>query len=65
MNLPDAVPPHLAPYAPEVSAARQRAYLTHLQPTLNAPGHPIRQHLLRLTAVSPGLLAIIKPEGRV
>ena len=32
---------------------------------LNAPSHPIRNSLLRLTAASPDLLAIIKQEGRV
>ena len=33
--------------------------------SLNAPSHPIRNRLLRLTADSPDLLAIIKQEGRV
>jgi len=33
--------------------------------TLNAPSHPIRHRLLRLTADSPALLAIIKQEGKV
>ena len=46
-------------------AAQQRDFLTHLHPTLNAPSHPIRNRLLRLTAASPDLLAIIKQEGRV
>ena len=32
---------------------------------MNALGHPIRNHLLRLTADSPDLLAIIKAEGKV
>ena len=61
----DTVAPHLAAYAPEASAAQQRDYLTHLHQTLNAPSHPIRNRLLRLTAVSPDLLAIIKQEGKV
>lgn len=61
----DTVAPHLAAYAPEASAAQQRDYLTHLHQTLNAPSHPIRNRLLRLTADSPDLLAIIKAEGRV
>ena len=59
------VAPHLAAYAPEASAVQQRDFLTHLHQTLNAPGHPIRNRLLRLTADSPDLLAIIKQEGRV
>ena len=61
----DYVAPHLAAYAPEASAARQRDFLTHLHQTLNAPSHPIRNRLLRLTADSPDLLAVIKREGRV
>jgi len=61
----DTVAPHLAAYAPEASAAQQRDFLTHLHQTLNAPSHPIRNRLLRLTADSPDLLAIIKEEGAV
>ena len=56
----DTVSPHLAAYAPEASAAQQLDFLTHLHATLNAPSHPIRNRLLRLTADSPDLLAIIK-----
>ena len=56
----DTVAPHLAAYAPEASAAQQRYYLTHLHQGLNAPSR-----LLRLTAASPDLLAIIKAEGKV
>ena len=61
----DTVASHLAAYAPEASATQQRDYLTYLHQTLNAPSHPIRNRLLRLTADSPDLLAIIKQEGRV
>jgi hypothetical protein len=56
------VAPHLAAYAPEPSAARQRDTLTHLHQTLNAPS---RNSLLRLTAASPDLLADMKSESRV
>ena len=49
----DTVAPHLAAYAPEASAAQQRDYLTHLHQVLNAPSHPIRNRLLRLTADEP------------
>jgi adenine-specific DNA-methyltransferase len=56
--------PHLAAYAPEGSAAQQRDF-THLHQTLNAPSHAIHNRLLRLTADSPDLLAIIKQEGRL
>ena len=61
----DTLAPHLAAYAPGASAAQQRDFLTHLHQTLNAPSHPIRNRLLRLTADSPDLLAVIKQEGRV
>lgn len=61
----DTVAPHLAAYDPEAPAAQQRDFLAHLHQTLNAPSHPIRNHLLRLTADSPELLAVIKQEGRV
>jgi type I restriction-modification system DNA methylase subunit len=60
----DTVAPHLAAYAPEASAAEQCDFLTHLHQTLNAPSHPIRNRLLRLTADSPDLLAVIKQEGK-
>jgi hypothetical protein len=43
----------------------ERDYLTHLHQTINAPSHAIRNRLLRLTADSPDLLAIIKAEGKV
>ena len=61
----DTLAPHLAAYDPEASAAQQRDSVTHLHETLNAPSHPIRNRLLRLTADSPDLLAVIKQEGRV
>ena len=52
-------------YAPEASEAQQRDFLTHLHQTLNTPSHPIRNRLLRLTADSPDLLAVIKQESRL
>ena len=61
----DTVAPHLAAYPADGGNAQQRDYLTHLHQTLNAPSHPIRNRLHRLTADSPDLLAIIKQEGRV
>ena len=51
-------------YAPAASAAQQRDFLTHLHQVLNAPSHPIRNRLLRITAASPDLLAIIKQGGK-
>ena len=35
----DTVAPHLAAYAPEACAARQRDFFIHLHQTLNAPSH--------------------------
>ena len=61
----DLVAPHLAAYEPAASEAQQRDFLTHLHATLNAPSHAIRNRLIRLTADSPDLLAVIKQEGRV
>jgi len=40
-------------------------HITHLHQTLNAPSHPIRNRLLRLTADSRDLLGVIKQEGKV
>jgi hypothetical protein len=63
----DDLEPHLRAFASsrETSPAQQRDFLTRLHQTLNAPSHPIRNRLLRLTADSPDLLAIIKQEGAV
>ncbi len=61
----DTAAPHLAAYAPEASAAQQRDFLTNLYRTLNAPSHPIRNRLLRISADSPELLGVIKAEGMV
>ena len=40
-------------------------FLADLHRTLNSPSSKIRNRLLRLTADSPDLLAVIKAEGRV
>jgi hypothetical protein len=61
----ETVAPHLAAYDPAASEAKHRDFLTELHATLNAPSHPIRNRLLRLTADSPDLLAVIKSEGKV
>lgn len=61
----DTAAPHLADFDPAASGAEQSNFLTHLYQTLNTPSHPIRNRLLRLTADSPDLLAVIKQEGRV
>ena len=61
----DLVAPHFAAYDPAASEAQQRDFLTHLHATVNAPKHPVRNQLIRLTADSPDLLAVIKREGKV
>ena len=61
----DAMAPRRTAYDPEASAGKQRNFLAHLYQTLDAPNHPIRKRLLRLTTDSPDFLAIIKPEGKV
>ena len=55
----------LAAYDPNASEVQQREFLAHLHRTLNAPSSKIRNRLLRLTADSPDLLAVIKSEGKV
>lgn len=55
--------PHLAAYDRKASVAEQRDFLRELHQTFNAPSHPIRNRLLRLTADSPDLLANIKQAG--
>lgn len=61
----DTVAPHIAAYDPEASEAKQRELLAELHRTLNSPSSKVRNRLLRLTADSPDLLAVIKAEGRV
>lgn len=60
----DELAPHLANYDAKASAEKQREFITNLHRTLNAPASKIRNRLLRLTADSPDLLAVIKAEGR-
>jgi hypothetical protein len=61
----DTIAPLLDSFRADANDVEQRDYLTHLYRTLNEPTHPIRNQLIRLTADSPDLLAIIKEEGRV
>ena len=61
----DELAPHLANYDPKASVEKQREFITQLHRTLNAPASKIRNRLLRLTADSPDLLAVIKTEGKV
>lgn len=61
----DELAPNLETYDPEAPEAEQSAFLEQLVVTLNAPSSKIRNRLLRLTADSPDLLAVIKKEGKV
>jgi hypothetical protein len=65
LHFQDTLASHLTGYKPEACEASQRDFFTHLHQTLNAPSHPIRNCLLRLTTDSPDLLAVIKQEGKV
>lgn len=47
------------------SEKEQLAFLKHFYQTANAPDHPIRNRLLRMTADSPNLLAVIKENVTV
>ena len=47
------------------SEKEQLAFLKHFYQTTNAPDHPIRNRLLRMTADSPDLLAVIKENVTV
>jgi hypothetical protein len=61
----DILVPHLAAYNPNASAAQNHDFLVRLHQTLNAPNHPIRNRLDRITTDSPELLAVIKRDGNV
>ncbi len=52
-------------FDPDASESEQLQFLDHFYQTTNAPDHPIRNRLLRLTADSPDLLAVIKEHGAV
>jgi hypothetical protein len=61
----DDVAPHLGAYDFNRSETQQRDFLNQLYRTLNAPSSKIRNRLLRISADSPDLLAVIKEEGAV
>ena len=60
----DELAPHLADYNPDASELHQRDFIVQLQFKLNAPSSKIRNRLLRISAHSPDLLAVIKEGGR-
>ena len=56
--------PHLARYEAMPSPKKRTEFLEMLYCTLNASDSPIRNRLIRLTADSPNLLAVIKNEAK-
>lgn len=61
----DDLAPHLAVYKLDAPEPQQREFITRLYRTLNEPTSKIRNRLLRISADSPDLLAVIKAEGKV
>jgi adenine-specific DNA-methyltransferase len=61
----DDLGPHLAAYNPDALESQKREFIEQLFRTLNAPMSKIRNRLLRISADSPDLLAVIKAEGSV
>jgi len=61
----DEVATHVAAYDTDDSEEERREFLVHLHATVNAPSSKIRNRLLRLTADSPDLLAVIKGVSKV
>lgn len=53
---------YLSDYNPDASDSQRLQYLNQLSNALNAPSSKIRNRLLRITADSPDLLAVIKKE---
>ena len=61
----DDLSPHLAAYNSDTTESQQREFIKQLHRTLNAPESTIRNRLLRISADSPDLLAVIQREGKV
>lgn len=59
----DDLAPHLAAYKLDAPEPQQREFIAQLYRTLNAPASKIRNRLLRISADSPDLLAVIQGEG--
>jgi type I restriction-modification system DNA methylase subunit len=60
----DDLAPRLAAYDHDATGSQQRDFIRQLYNTLNAPTSEIRNRLLRISADSPNLLAVIKVEGK-
>jgi adenine-specific DNA-methyltransferase len=59
----DELASQLATYNPDAPESQKRDFIRQLYNTLNAPTSKIRNRLLRISADSPDLLAVIKTEG--
>jgi tRNA1(Val) A37 N6-methylase TrmN6 len=60
----DDLAPQLSAYDANASEAQRRDFIFRLYRTLNAPSSDIRNRLLRISADSPDLLAVIKNEDK-
>lgn len=60
----DELAPLLADYNPDATESQQREFVGQLHGKLNAPSSKFRNRLLRISADSPDLLAVIKDGGR-
>jgi len=60
----DDLVPYLTDYKPDAPELQQHEFISQLHRTLNAPTAKIRNRLLRISADSPELLAVIKEGGR-
>jgi len=60
----DDLASHIAAYDSDAPESQQREFIKQLCSTLNAPTSKIRNRLLRISADSPNLLAVIKAEGK-
>jgi type I restriction-modification system DNA methylase subunit len=60
----DELASHLADYNPDAPESQQYEFIVELHGKLNAPSSKIRNRLLRISADSPDLLAVIKEGGR-
>jgi hypothetical protein len=60
----DDLGPQLEAYTPNTPESQQREFIDQIFSMLNAPSSKIRNRLLRISADSPDLLAVIKEEGK-
>lgn len=60
----DELAPQLTDYNPDTPESQQREFIVQLHGRLNTPSSKFRNRLLRISADSPDLLAVIKDGGR-